>query len=345
MEKKIDFTEELTARIAAVFKAVPASLLRGEAGMKSVTDCARAGFVVVGAGGPAAVPEPLFAVLDREFGVDVSGFNATFHKSFGTVADMDPEEYFIHQFMHYLTTYGAEAAGVRVPTYVPVEELRLPEGMLPADRLTVLQALPEEELLDRMERFARTTQAPNEGQKEAFLQFLPYVTAPEEDMASFEFRAMACAQRGTVPEDPVSLLRYLIYRTTGGTLVIKSQRLTDAVRLAAKDADDTARKILAQGDERALASIFLRYKPIFLAYKGYPGCGPLINRFRRLAVKYHKPLSDEAFQNLIRLALEGRDRAVDRLLEKASNRDLVKLINAAMLRGPRRRRSTGAWRR
>ena len=332
METALNLTGELVSHTAGVFKAVPAAALEPDGGTMSVLECAQSGFIVVQDGTPAAVPERLFDAVNRLYGVDTSGFNETFHKSFGTVADMAPEEYFFHQLLHYFMTYGAEAAGVDIPTYVPVEELRLPEGMLPAGKLTVIRALPDGELVKQMNCFALTTKAPNARQKEAMRLFLPYVATATEDMASFEFQVMAHEARGTVPEDPVSVLRYLIYRTTGETLLIKSPRLIEMIREAGESADGTARDTLMHADQTALSEVFLRYKPIFLAYKHYPGCAPVINRLRRLAVRHHKPLTDEAFQNVIQLALEGRTDAMERLLSRAENRDLVKLTNAVLLR-------------
>jgi len=328
----IRLTDELIADFAAMFKAVPADAPEQDGKSVSVLDCAQAGFVVVRGGRPADVPEQVFNALNGVYGAKTAGFNETFHKSFGTVASMTPEAYFFQQIMHYFTTYGAETAGVSVPTYVPAEALELPEGMLPVSRLTVIRALSEDELIKSMDRFAVTTKAPNERQTEAMRRFLPYVTVSVESMASFEFQVMAHDCRGTVPENPVSVLRYLIYKTTGGTLLIKSPRLIETIRETAETADDTARDILLHANEIALAGVFLRCKPIFLAYKHYPGCAPIVNRIRRLAVRHHKPLPDEAFQNVIQLALAGRDDAVARLLDKADNRELIKLANAVMLR-------------
>ena len=332
MRDTIELTDELTRQLAAMFKAVPVSALKQGAGTASTLECAQSGFVAVRDGNPIALPAKLFDILNQTYGVNTAGYNATFHKSFGTVADLSPEVYFYHQILHYFTTYGAKAVGVSVPTYVPAEELRLPKGMLPVDRLTVLQVLPDDVLVTRVNHFAETVKAPNERQKEAMRLFLPYVTVETENMASFEFQIMAHDYRGTVPEQPVSVLRYLIYKTTGETLLIKSPKLIKAICEAGESADGTAQRILMRADKVALSEIFLRYKPIFLAYKKYPGCSPIINRIRRLAIQHHKPLPDEAFQNVIQLALAGRNDAVERLLNKAENRELIKLINAVMLR-------------
>ena len=328
----IRLNDELTMDFAVMFKAVPATALEREGKTVDVLTCAQSGVIVAQDGKPVTVPEQLYKILSEAYGVNTAGFNETFHKSFGTVANMAPEEYFFHQILHYLTTYGAESVGVSVPTYVPVEALELPEGMLPVNKLTVIRVLTEEELVKQMNQFAMTTKAPNEAQKSAMQRFLPYVTISTESMESFEFQVMAHDYRGSVPENPVSVLRYLIYKTTGGTLIIKSPRLIDMIRDEAETADDTAHGILMHANEAALAEVFLRYKPIFLTYKQYPGCAPIINRIRRLAVRHHKPLSDEAFQNVIQLALADRDDAVERLVNQADNRDLIKLANAVMLR-------------
>ena len=312
--------------LLALFRLVPYPF--AEPCGKSVSDCMRYGFVVVRGGFPVPVPEAVFDACRRAYGVDGERFNETFHKSFETVRDMAPETYYAQQIAHYLTTYGAEALGIEYPTYVPAEALALPDGAPTFERLTVLRAADRLELREAINRYARETVSPDEKQLALFEPLLPHVRIETERIACFELRVRKHALDGTVPDDPVSLLRYLVYRTTGTTLLIKNRELRERIVAARSESGTAARDILSRADAKQLAGIFLRYKPIFLAYRSHTGCAPIVNRLRRLAVRYHRPLSAESLQNAVQLGLSGNREAFVRLADAASSRGLVKLCNA-----------------
>lgn len=105
VEKVLKMTNELMTAFTTMFKAIPAAVLDGSDKNMSVLECARAGFLVVRDRRPVAVPEQVFHIVKQAYGADTSGFNATFHKSFGTVADMSPEEYFFHQILYLLAVH------------------------------------------------------------------------------------------------------------------------------------------------------------------------------------------------------------------------------------------------
>lgn len=317
--------------LAKLFKLMPISAFTRENRMASAYQCMRRGYVFVTEGGNLVnpVPQTVISVVDALYGTDALKLNQTFHKSYGTVARMDPDEYYTQQIIHYFSTYGREFFGLTAQPWIPVERLNLPMFEFKANRLTIIRVAEFPTIIEAINKFAANTVSPSVAIIEAFKPLMHRITIPTDDIKSFELQVIKHDMDGTVPTNPTSVLRYLVYKTTEQTLLIKNQRLVRQIQANVQYGKyaAVAYEILSRADQAGLASIFLRYKPIFLAYKKYPRCAPIINRLRRLADEYHRPLPDVTLQNFTKLAFEGRDEDCAAVIEKASNRDLVKLAN------------------
>lgn len=318
----------------ALFKAVPGDAMDDnmpEIAMASLEDCIVKGFAFINQQGLAIpfVSMPLFVLADEAYGIDREVNNQTFWKSFERVRDMDPREYVIAQITHYFSTYGMENLGLKACPMVPAQNLEIPDNILPANRLTVLRLVSESTMLDMINSYARHTVAPSTQRIEQFKPLMKYLTIKTDDIKSFELQVIKHDMNGTVPENPQSFLRYLVYKTTGQTLLIKNRNLRRAIQSAALDCTKACLpyEYLSKADKTALASIFFRNKPIFLAFKEFEGCAPIINRIRRLADTYHKPLSDVSVQNFAALVIGNRIDDANKIIAKSSNRELIKLYN------------------
>jgi hypothetical protein len=279
----------------------------------------------------AEIPEQVYDAAMNCYGNRADLFNQTFYKSFSTVRDANPLDLVLDQIMHYFTTYGAEALGLKIPTYVPMQELEIPETMVTRKgfKFVVIQFASTEDCIARLNKYLTTLTAPSPSIRNSIETLLPFVTLPTDDIKSFEIQVIQHKRLGTVPKAPVNQLRYLVYVTTGETLIIKNRRLRETIKSAAYRNGNTAVQILLECESTGLASIFLRYKPLFLAFKAHQGCAPLINRLRRLADTYHKPLSNVTLQNLTAIT-SAADRAM--VISKASTRDLIKVLNSVRTR-------------
>ncbi len=308
------------------FKVVPEAECTAQ---RSVTDGVLRGFIVLdGNNLPVGLSDDAFCAVDTAFGTDVKRFNMTFHKSFGTVDNMSPEEYYAHQIVHYFTTYGAALLGLDLPTYIPDERLDLPNG-IDLSKLVVLRAVSEKEMQQLINEWFVSVVSPSKDQVICALAMMPYVLVDQDAIKSFELQCLYCAKRDIVPQTPTSFLRYLIYKATGETLIINN-RFTR--RLVFKADAETIRGLFEKADLNRLSSIFLRNKDLFLMFKKLDGCAPYINKLRRLAEKNHKPLPRECVQNAVAIIGEGDVEAFGRIVKKASNRELVKIGNAILLK-------------
>lgn len=329
------FTDNQVAAMVDLFKLIPATrFVRGE-DMTRLAECYQHGFLVITEGGAVVQPIPtdLFELINTYHGTDTYALNQTFHKSFKTMAEGDIFELIEQQLLNYFSTYGLEAFGMTAANYVPEEALNMPFPA-PNRKLVIIRTANNGTIFDAIDNFAKNVAAPSPRMVAEFGELLEFVSVDTDQIKSFELRVMKHTKDGTVPTEPTEFLRYLVYRTTGQTLVIKNSNLISAIKNRVGSynygmlEDNQVEGLFAEADLTSLASIFFRYKPIFLAFKKYPGCAPYINRIRRLAEKYHKPLSDVNVRNFTTLVREYRMDDVLSVLSRASNRELIKLGNA-----------------
>lgn len=328
-------TAEIRSMVS-LFKSIPMGAFKRDAYMVSAYECLRHGFVFITAGNTVIeeVPNLFFQLVDELYGTDNVAFNNTFHKSFKGVAEMSEEKYFMEQILHYFSTYGAELMGLKPVTYIPVEELDLPDVEFNISQITVITARELYVIEEMIDKFVSNTVAPSKRMIEDIRPLLDYISIPTDNIASFEIQVMKHDKDGTMPTNVVSGLRYLIYKLTGSTLIIKSYRTVETLKRANPDTT-VCYDILRRYSPQRWATIFFRYKPLFLAMKHHKDCGPIINHIRRLANDYHVPLDNMCLQNALNIYVEADLRndndtmdKVSEMVEKASNRELVKLCEA-----------------
>ena len=267
----------------------------------------------------SSVPKAIAQTAISFYGYNNETFNKTLIESFAAVANMSREEFYSIQILHYLTTYGTNfttpfVVGER--TFTPEETKAL--------KITIIRAESASRSLERINELFATTVAPKAQNIHYYRALAPLTTIAPEEVKSKELMIMMCAERDIKPSDPETLFRYLVYCATKETLIIKNKNLILKIKSAMANPNH-AKLInsLTEDEMKALASIFYRYKPLFLAFKT-PETASVINKIRRLAVKYHKPQSANTIKNFVNL--NSKEQAT--IIARATNRELIKLYNA-----------------
>lgn len=271
----------------------------------------------------SSVPGFIAREAIERYGYSNMDFNNTLINSFAAVDNMTKEEFYMIQILHYLTTYGTNFTTpfiVGKRTFTPEETKAL--------KITIIRAESASRSLERINELFTTTVAPKNQNIHYYRTLAPLTTIAPEAVKSRELMVMMCAEHDIRPSDPEMLFRYLVYRATNETLIIKNQQLITKIKSAMHNNSEYVRLInsLTEDEMKALASIFYRYKPLFLAFKT-PGTASVINRIRRLAVKYHKPQSTHTIKNFVNLNTKERETIITR----ATNRELIKLYNALLV--------------
>ena len=267
------------------------------------------------------------AICDR---YEVSNrLNNPFHATWDKVANADYRRLVVEQVLHYLSTYGREAFGLGAAPVIPTENFQFPDNQpLPVKSLTIMYVVDAEVANDIVEHTLTTVAAPHKNDMVFYSTYCKNTTLSPEKVKSNELRTLLYTMKDLYPEDEDEFIRYLLYRSIGSTLVIKNKKTIKAIKNAMKN-QEIARFVLT-GFQKAnlskLARNFLRLKPIYLAFKT-PDTASYINKIRRLADIYHKPMSDLRVANLSNLFYQCEDEKAKKVIEKMSMRELIKVRN------------------
>lgn len=269
------------------------------------------------------------AICDR---YEVSNrLNNPFHATWDKVANADYRQLVVEQALHYLSTYGREAFGLGAAPVVPTESFQFPDNQpLPVESLTIMRVVDAEVANDIVEHTLTTVAAPHKNDMVFYSTYCKNTTLLPEKVKSNELRTLLYTMKDLYPEDEDEFVRYLLYRSIGSTLVIKNKKTIKTIKNAMKDGN--IGRFVLTGFQKAnlskLARNFLRLKPIYLAFKT-PDTASYINKIRRLADIYHKPMSDLRVANLSNLFYQGENGKVKKVIEKMSMRELIKVRNFA----------------
>ncbi len=232
--------------------------------------------------------------------VGISGeqANATFHKSWEKVRSAKIEQLVVEQLIHYVTTYGFASLGIYDPStvyipnehYIPNEQLELPQ--ISDDlSLTYVRGLTAAEILDEVVKLGSGVAL----HAQSLDDIMAIVNANKFEpdflgaIKNHELLARLYDFYGLVPDEPVAFLRYVVYRLTDSSLLIKNDELIKKIKEIEPKERGILAKLIADAPEN-LASIFYRFKPIFLALKSISQDKSFFNRLRKKAVKLHQPL-------------------------------------------------------
>ena len=161
--------------------------------------------------------------------------------------------------------------------------------------------------------------------KELMCQLFDYIN---ENLSNQEYQF--------VPKDPIEFLRYIVYSLTNSTLLIKNKELYNSLSYNLEYDDTKLYNLMLSYinnyDIKYLASIFNRFKPIFLSLKTN-NTKSTINKISRLSKKYHKGMVRDKLANAIDM-LDKNELSLYDLLQYIQNKEpdayqLVKLYNAS----------------
>jgi hypothetical protein len=250
------------------------------------------------------VPEALWAkdkIIKFYQNEKLSGndLNKTFHKSWTKIKHSSRFSLFLEQIQHYISTYGSN---FKDEIYIPDEVLNVPDLKL---KYKVIKTLSVKEITGKCFDILNSGIALKEETINDVLSLLVdelgYVFTGSEKIKNKEAVIKIADLYGVLPTDIMEFFRYIIYRTTGQSLLIKSKDLIDLIKVSNYNPAAQFNKF---GLEK-LAVIFNRFKPLFLAFK--PKCGKTINKISKLSKKYHKPLIENPLNTVTNSLLSDKD--------------------------------------
>ncbi|MBR0103548.1 MAG: hypothetical protein IJQ01_08640, partial [Selenomonadaceae bacterium] len=322
--------------VLTLFKAAPTLEIESNYTLDNVRNLKNGFFITEAAfkACPCIAAEELFDFLKEKFGYNIFELNQGFYKSFRTVADSTPQKILVNKLLHYMSTYGMEELGLfdRELVYIPNDALELPADATPL-KVTVINAITTDDIKTRVLKLIQSGAALSEETLDALADVVKFLSIEidVDDVPNKEFAVRLCDLLNVLPADPVKFLRYMIYKATGSTLLIKDRRTIDGIKNGRFDDQLFARYIERNGLGK-LASVFHRFKPLWLAFKPHSDyMRATINKMRKLADRYHKPTPPKFLEQLTAAETIDFDRLKQELANVTAYRK-VSLANAILYR-------------
>jgi len=258
-----------------------------------------------------------------------ANLNTTFYKNWSTVEKLSEFEMHILQALHYISTYGTDYQGSTFTMNDKPEDMQF-------SNYTLLMPCTEKELYERIAEMLRSGIAlADETLKPIIEQLSVYYKEygwklDVDEVMNREAMAILCSAYGTAPSKPHNLFRYLYYSASGTSLIIKNETSFKKIANSKDNGTSAILSSLSDTQKRGLATMFYRYKPLFLAMRKNAQnihateAVKCINEIRRLARKFHKPFR----QGILETILEHSEEEIATAIQNETNAfKLVKLYN------------------
>ena len=291
--------------------------------------------------------ESIISLAIDTWGIDGYLLNQTFHKSLDKVAKTPTEELYIQQLIHYITTYDFEKHNIysEDAVYIPKEILQIPE-LNNAIKLVYIAPITKVELKHKLWSLLTSNLALSKNTIECIINLAEYLEVTKENINAINNKEVKTAlfdKLNIVPENNLEFLRFLIYKLTGRTLLIKDPATINSLKESnKKEALRLLNKYKDQSGLIPLSEIFNRFKKLFVSLKTSNKkmvfgntlepyeqteeeleLNSLINRISKLSKKHHKPLRLNPLDNILTVDNDS----LNEILAKESIWRIIKLKN------------------
>lgn len=203
--------------------------------------------------------------------------NATFYKEWKEVISKTRWELLIDQVIHYASTYGTNFEG---KPYIPNKE----PINIDYTKFKLILPITREEAIERCEKMLGGMALKQETIEQILNVFKQCEHDPNLDnIKNKEALMFLCKEQGIVPNEPVEMVRFIVFLATSKTLLIKDKSTLELIQRSNID--------ISKFNLEKLSTVFFRFKPIFLALKHNKAKNKrVVNKLRRLAEKNHVPM-------------------------------------------------------
>ena len=248
-----------------------------------------------------------------------SNYNSTFYKTWEDVTSRSRLELAIDQLINYAITYGlGESFTMNDSDYSEVPDISKYKVILPISR---------KDLRTKCINVLYSGIALKQDTVTALCDFVCEEAFDWEmdKVANKEAQCYLMDKTGIMPSDVFAIVRYINYKVTGETQIIKDKSLM--IKYEYSRGFDLSK--LDEGTLERLSSVFYRFKPLFLGLRKQSKDNKVIvNKLRRMAVKNHKPFQAGFWETVVSTPM-AMQTVVERLeKDKPSNFKLIRLIQA-----------------
>jgi hypothetical protein len=246
-------------------------------------------------------------------------YSSTFYQSWDKVISKNRNELLHDQVLHYMSTYGTNFQGI---PYVPNES----SEVINFKDAKILLPISIEEVGKKIQAMFNSGIALKGETIVMCLELIEelkidinYDSVKNKEVMMFIHKLL-----GTLPSSAEEMVRFLVYLHIDKTLLIKDKQTIQQIKRKSLPISGV---IETFGIEK-LASVFHRYKPLFLAMK--KGNEVVINKLRRLADKHHQPKQFGFWSQI--LSDVSLFPKIEEQLVNLNNFKLISLLNTILMR-------------
>lgn len=250
-----------------------------------------------------------------------TNYNTTFYKSIADVAEKDRFHLLMDQITHYASTYGTGFAGAM---YVANDNFGAESDVeIDFSSCKVISPITIEELSEKVCQMLYSGIALKEDTLQDIFFLIREFQIPVDinQVKNIEAKMHLYVKLGVLPSSADEMVRFLVFLHTEKTLLIKSNEVIRTIIARPRPIEG----YVTQFGPEKLASVFFRYKPLFLAMKCEVN-KKIINKLRRLANKHHKPFVPGFWETILQDIADAREFLTK--LPELSNFKKVRLLKA-----------------
>lgn len=261
--------------------------------------------------------------------VDIK-YNSTFYKSWGDVTNKTRFELFVDQVMHYMTTYGTDfSLGTGYIPNVQADEPAL-------NTYKVIRSCTYLDLYNKcldmltsgIALKSNTVKVITDYMIQYLKLFPGEVVLWVDDIKNREALVILCDTLGILPEDGAKMFAHIMYKATGLTMIVKNRETRKMVRSSINKPEVVSLfKNLNDKQLRALASVFNRYKELFVAFKSKE-TNTIINKISRYSKTCHKPMTRGYWETILHRNPDYVAKTIEAEAEKATNFKLIQVMQS-----------------
>ena len=254
--------------------------------------------------------------------------NSTFYKRVSDITEKDRFELFLDAIAHYASTYGTNYQGeVYCPNGEPIN--------IPYNTYLVIKPVTEKEMFDLCVNCVTAGAALANETLKSVTDFIinqirtNHYPLDLDAVANRDALCIISKECGLFPTKGENIVRILYYQVFGNPMPIQGHMQMNALHgrktrygyKMSPTADVSKIDLTHLTDEqmKELARVFLRYKKFILGLKKNRKNAPVINRLRRMAEHYHKPMVKGFWENLTNLPWAEVQARLSQELEKLDN--------------------------
>ena len=260
-----------------------------------------------------------------EYGVNKDKVNSTFYKRFSDVESRSELQLRFDQLAHYMSTYGQGYVGTEGHIYEP--EFLKDVDMDVKHQLVYIDVITKDELANKVKTML-TSGIALSGDTQHNLMTIINEAKLDVDyvdkIANREFMCRLCEVEGLLPKNFDEFTRYLIYLTTGSTLLIKSKQTYQVVdgQLSFNSLPESRFNAYVKAfGVTQVAKNITRYRKLYLIFrKHFSKVGKSeLNKALKLSKKLYIPRKQSPLENVF-------DADLDEVVNAAKKAPIFKLI-------------------